>query len=232
MVRQIAVILCIICALFSANMAFAENASPGNSGMATEDPAIPAVHDHGPSQAVQPGQEEVMTDIVDIKPLEKIGYDKRVIRYILITLAALVLIALIIFLVDYYLKKRRKKEEEAAAPDPADIVALRMLNSLEGEPNPDAREFYFRLSAIMRQYIGGRYSIDALEMTNEELIPALLAIDLEKDLKNGVKDLLITSAPVKFAGMPADSHTMKNHLGFVRDLVLKTKPAEDPGDGS
>lgn len=226
MARQIALVLSVVWILFAggAHTAYPKESSPDKGRLTIGDAADPLSESQ---EDLQAGQPEPMTDIYDIKPLEKIGYDKRVVRYILYALLALILIGLVIFLIDYYFRKRRRTEKEEAPAEPADTLALRMLDALEGETAPDAREFYFRLSAIMRAYLEKRFGIDALEMTNEELIPSLSSIvELERELKHGVKEFLAASDPVKFAGMPAESRTMKEHLLFVRDLVLKTKPAE------
>ena len=88
--------------------------------------------------------------------------------------------------------------------------------------NMDGKAFYFSLSNILRAYIQARYTINALEMTTEELLPKIDVLDLNKEMHQELKALLRSTDPVKFAGVPAAVSKMREHLYFVRNFIVQT----------
>jgi hypothetical protein len=61
-------------------------------------------------------------------------------------------------------------------PEPLDVRAIRALDELAQQNLPGQgrfKEFYFRLSEILRGYLGERYGFEALECTTPELLDAL-----------------------------------------------------------
>lgn len=170
-----------------------------------------------------PGQSDAMTDIIDIKPIEKIGYDTRIIRYILYAVLALVLLLLIVYLLDRLINKNKKGKSETTVVMPPDQIAILNLNELEAMTDLEEKEFYFRLTAIVRTYIKGRFSLDAPEMTTEELLPKIPSIPIDKTLSTGLKDLLNTTDPVKFAGVSAGQEKIRDNMDFAKRFVEMTR---------
>lgn len=170
-----------------------------------------------------PGQNDAMTDIIDIKPIEKIGYDTRIICYILYAILALVLLILIIYLLDRFLSQRKKGKTETTVVLPPDQIAIKNLNELDSMSDLDEKEVYFRLTAIVRTYIKGRFSLDASEMTTEELLPKIPSIPIDKTLALGLKELLNTTDPVKFAGVSAGQAKMRDNMDFAKRFVEMTR---------
>lgn len=173
---------------------------------------------------------DAMTDILDIKPPEAIGFDHRIMYWILGVIGVLLLIVLIFFLVDHFLKKRKKKEQQKEAPLPPDVLALRDLEQLEKDGFSDARDFYFRLTAILKMYLDGRFSINAPEMTTEELLPRINDIPVEKKLAGELKELLKRSDPVKFAGMSQEKDKLMVDFSFAHSFIKQTPPVDPQGD--
>jgi hypothetical protein len=169
------------------------------------------------------GADVPMTDIIDIKPLEKNGFDTRYIYYALIAVLAIILVILVIYVLDRLIKKRKKRLNEDVVVLPPDKVAMNVLSELETQDGIEEKEYYFKLTAIVRTYIKGRFGLDAPEMTTEELIPAIPAIPLDKSLASGLKDLLRTTDPVKFAGITAGFEKMKEDMTFARNFVESTR---------
>lgn len=97
---------------------------------------------------------------------------------------------------------------------------------LEKEGINDPKEFYYRLTGILKAYIGRRYNTDAPEMTTEELVPVVSSLDFASDLKQGLKSILTASEPVKYALATVMQEQMKNDFEFVRAFVDKTSPEE------
>ncbi len=165
----------------------------------------------------------VMTDIHDIKPPEKYGLRPEIFRYIPYIIAGILIAGLIAAGVWFYRKKRKNNEptqvEARLAPDEE---ALNLLRALAGFKDSDHKEYYFRLSAILRCYIHGRFNMNAPEMTTEELVPKIEKLQLDKKMKQGVKDLLHASEPIKFAAQNADKQMIENDFQFVENFVKQT----------
>ena len=166
-----------------------------------------------------------MTDIHDIKPLEKPGFDPVFLYYILPGLIILSAFCLAL----YYWRRRKQKSllmnTNVLTPEEAAFSALdeiAMYNKAQG------REFYFKLSAILRTYIQGRYGINAPEMTTEEFLPKVDELKLARSIKKDLKDFVYSSDPIKFAATPAAEAVMKTDLNFVKTFVKETTPVLNP----
>ena len=157
-----------------------------------------------------------MTDIHDIKPLEIPAADWS----LMLTIMGAVLILAIIGAAIYYWKKHRnRKQVSVEVPPLPHEAALRLLDGLDDVENRDGKAFYFSLSTILRAYIQARYNINALEMTTEELLPKIDILGLSRELHQELKDLLRSTDPVKFAGVPAAVSKMRQDLAFVRNFI-------------
>lgn len=170
---------------------------------------------------------ETMSDIIDIKAPEAIGFDKRMIYYGLAALLALLVIGLIIVLLDYYFRRRKQKTIEDTIVISPEDEASKKLEELRLSDLNNPREFYFILTAILRHYMGRRYDIDAPEMTTEELIPVIGGLSVETKLKSELRDFLKSTEPVKFAAMGAESEQMDSDFRFVEEFVKVTTPDVD-----
>ena len=161
-----------------------------------------------------------MTDIFDIKPLERFGVDPDLFKWSV----AFALIVLSILILLFFLMRRRKKESLPQVATPPDQKALARLSALEKELDMDGKIFYFTLSEILREYISGRFAIAALEMTTEELVDAMAGLAVNEDLKNKIIGLSRGADPVKFAGKPPVLERMRQDLLTAREVVKRTAP--------
>ncbi len=165
-------------------------------------------------------------DIRDIKPPMTPPRDYRaMIKWMLIALLSLALLAFIL----YYIKRRREGKsllpKRAQPPRPAHEIALEALNELVQSDllaGGDVKEYYTRLSDIIRQYIENRYFINALEMTTTQLLGAMRQAGLE-DLVETMNDFLSTCDLVKFAAFIPDEETHRQKTKTAFDFVNKTK---------
>ncbi|MFH1139207.1 MAG: hypothetical protein V1816_24255 [Pseudomonadota bacterium] len=174
--------------------------------------------------AAGPGQAAPMQDIIDIKPPLTLPLDPTILYAVA---AGLLLAALVAGLV-WLLRRRRKKAAQPPPPVEAHILAAGELESLTGHIGLiTPREFYFRLSAIFRSYLEGRYLFPALEMTTEELLPRLESLPIDPPLLAEIKAQSRRADPVKFAGFSVDSDIMSGDLRLVRRFVAETKPREE-----
>jgi hypothetical protein len=155
------------------------------------------------------------------------------VTYALYALGILLAVGLVLYLIDRFLKRRKKGKTEPGIFIPADVRAVQMLDALEKDGTIDEREYYFRLTAIVRGYLDGRFGIDAMEMTTEELLPRINNLPLEKTLNTQLKELLKTTDPVKFAGVTSGPAKMESDLVFARSFVEKTRrEADEDGNGN
>lgn len=121
---------------------------------------------------LQADSREEMHDIMPPVPV-------RVPRYTALYVAAGVLSAALLglFLARWIRSRpRRVREAPAPPPVPAHVRALKALEDLQREDLPGQsrqKEFYFRVSEILRDYLGERFGVAALDMTTEELLAAL-----------------------------------------------------------
>lgn len=178
------------------------------------------------------GEQTAMTDIHDIKPLVSVPVPVSVATVLLWAAVCLLVAAGVVGA--WLLWKRRKAppvETLEAQLSPWD-AALQKLATLSPDAM-DGKPFYFLLSAIFREYLHGRFGIDGVEMTTEELLPHVETMGVERDLKREIKAFLISCDPVKFAGAPTRQEVMEKDLGFIRRIVEKTTalPAAPESDG-
>ncbi|OQY59100.1 MAG: hypothetical protein B6245_08470 [Desulfobacteraceae bacterium 4572_88] len=213
------------CLLFFSLTAFAQQEqTPLEPPPAPENPGVkepsPPEQNQPQSQGQQDQEKTVqMKDIHDIRPPEKIEVDLRPLYYALAGILALLLCVAAFLYLRKYLKKLRKKEIITLSPDEA---AFRSLDALGDVESLDGKEFYFELSAILRNYIQGRYEISAPEMTTEELLPRIEKLKLSQELRKSLRDLLQSADPVKFAGCPTVQNKMQRDLNFVHVFVKQT----------
>jgi hypothetical protein len=165
-----------------------------------------------------------MTDIHDIRPPELFGTNPMLWRWAVIGLAALLLAGLAVWAVRRWRQQRRIETVSPELVLPPDQVALKRLTEIARLMGTDGRRFYFELSATLRAYLAGRFGIDALERTTEELVPMLKP--LLPDWAGPLKTFLLGADPVKFAGTVPERPRMDRDLVFVREFVEKTTPPE------
>ncbi|MBI5478485.1 MAG: hypothetical protein HY906_06490, partial [Deltaproteobacteria bacterium] len=123
------------------------------------------------------------------------------------TLAGILLVALGVvvgFVLRSVLRARARRAVPPPPPRPAHEIALERLDALRGTDllqRQEFKEFYLRLSEILREYLGRRYGFPALDLTTTEILEAL-GPRAELARRDGGPDLgawLFSSDLVKFA---------------------------------
>lgn len=166
------------------------------------------------------GNATPMTDIHDIKPLLSMGPDLQWLYWVL---GALGLAALAV-LVWHLWRRRKRPAPSIPAPPPAapHIEAYQALDALEAQAGISGKQYYFRLSAILRRYLERRYGFPAAEMTTEELLPRLDGLPLDADLAPALKAFCRSADPIKFAGADAGRNQMHAHMAMARSVIRRT----------
>ncbi|MFC1725185.1 hypothetical protein ACFL4T_06135 [candidate division KSB1 bacterium] len=172
--------------------------------------------------SVKPSEAE---DILDIKdPLDL----KQKLRTIFI-IAALFFILILGSAIYYYFRKKKGKDllKIFKEPElPPDEKAIKELNELaesglleEGK----IKEYYIRLSEIVREYFEGRFFFPSLEKTTYETIQGLEENEVKKDVVNLSEKFLVNADIVKFAKhIPAEKEIEKD-FRLAEKIIERTR---------
>jgi hypothetical protein len=170
--------------------------------------------------------------IFDIKKLIAVPYTfDEFLPYILIGLGC-ILIALLVIYIVLRIKQKKPIFFFQKPPEPAHLRAFRELEKLKGEKlwqQNLVKQYFTRLTEIVRTYIENRYNIMALESTSDEIINDLKGAEMITDeMLIELKKMLVVSDLVKFAkGDPLPDEN-ENSWKIAFDFVQKTyKRTED-----
>ena len=128
-----------------------------------------------------------------------------------------------------YVMTKKKNPFAASAPKPVPPYerAIDELNKLRGEKlceNGQEKEFYTRLTDILRTYLHGRFGVNAMEMTSTQIRHAIQSNEETRLSKANMERVLETADFVKFAKvrpLPDDNvKAFNSAIQFVED----TKP--------
>ncbi len=188
-------------------------------------------------ESLKPSEEG---DIRDIKqPLEILKDWWLTIRFIIAGLI-IVLIGILIFIL-----YKRRKAGKALIPRrekpklPPHIIALDELKKLMEDgllKKGEIKQYYIRLSEIIRNYIEDRFFIIALEMTTFQLIGIMKDNQIEDEVVQLVERFLMNCDMVKFAKyIPRKKeHKSTTELAYkiIEDTKIELEPEAENGDES
>ncbi len=166
-------------------------------------------------------------DIKDIKPIFKAPLT---FAEIIPWLAVLLFLGLLIYFTLYYLKKRKAKPIDKPQPKiriPAWEVALNKLDLLKSEKmweKGDIKEYYTRLTDILREYFELRYNVNAAEMTSSEILDAMKQHINELPAERHLRELLILSDMAKFAKAQPGDYENEQSIIYGYEIVNSTIP--------
>jgi hypothetical protein len=162
-------------------------------------------------------------DIHDIRPPVQVGMDPALIKIALLVLLFVLLAVVAIFTLRYFRRKRSDLKLNLLMlppPPPPLEAALNELNRLDAIMIADPRLFYFRLTEIIKRFLGKIFVIKAPEMNTQELIPVLKDhVGFDRELFADMRELLLFSDEIKYAGEDPPFSSMKHHLSFVKTFV-------------
>jgi hypothetical protein len=132
-----------------------------------------------------------------------------------------------------FIKKFKKSPEEAEVeinPDPAHVIALRELEKLREEQlwqKGELKNYYSKLTEILRQYLENRFRVFSLELTTEETLNELVRTGFRKDKSYEMLKNVLTGADlVKFAKYIPDGYENDMHFSKSWDFVMATREQE------
>ncbi|RPH32545.1 MAG: hypothetical protein EHM93_08695 [Bacteroidales bacterium] len=176
-------------------------------------------------------RDKAVKDIMDIKPpIEEPLTIKEVAPWAFGGL----LFAALIFLLIIYLKRRRENRPFSFLQkhvDPPHVIALRELEKIKEEKlyiSENHKYYYTRLIDTLRIYIEGRYEVNAMEQTTDEILFGLKGVGFPVDEQyKQLQETLILADLVKFAKYTPFVSDNENSLKVAFDFVEKTKPIEE-----
>ena len=173
--------------------------------------------------------------IKDIKPPLKAPITfKEILPYLIGAIALALLVLGTIWLIRHFLPKHKNNAAEYTKPlEPAEVIALRDLESLWQKKLCEKghfKEFYSKLSLITRTYIYHRWDISSLEMVTSEVCQALQSTPTSPTDIHNVKQALETADLVKFAKVQPLDHENKANYDYIVSFVKNTTPVATTKD--
>ena len=143
----------------------------------------------------------------------------------------LVVAALIGFLLWRKFRAKALLKAAAAPPLPPYEEALKRLQDLRAQQLPGqnrAREFAFELSEILRNYVGRRYGIEALESTTEEFLEKSKTLPLTGAEKDWLRAFCQSLDPLKYATSRIGEIEAERMMREMEDFAERTQPVPRP----
>ncbi len=109
---------------------------------------------------------------------------------------------------------------------PPHIKAINELNELQHQKlwqNGRHKQYYTRLTEILREYLDGRYGVSAMEMTTDEILAAIKELSIDARQIAVLTELLQTADFVKFAKHTPDDELNESLFSGVYYFVEDTK---------
>ena len=140
--------------------------------------------------------------------------------------------AVVLYLLARFLPRNplRRLVRPPAPPEPAHVIALRELQSLRAKElwqKGEIKEYYSRLTDILRRYIDNRYGISSPELTTDETVRMLQKASVTtREQMSLVKELLSLSDMVKFAKYLPEAALHESSFDDAVRFVEETKLIE------
>jgi hypothetical protein len=159
----------------------------------------------------------------DIRPLKDVmdisaGFPMA--RVLIIILAVLAVAAFV-----YFRKKKEEKQKPCLQPKPAEIIAGEALNALREMRLIEKgliKEYYIRLSDILRTYIENRYRVFAMDRTTWELFQEMKSKRIERQHVDKINNFLEDCDMVKFAKYTPDRKEIEEIYKSAEEIISLT----------
>ena len=145
---------------------------------------------------------------------------------IIILVIFVILLAIGYFLYyHFYLKKKKQNDKEEIIP--AHIIAFKALEKLRDEKlieDGKLKEFYYKISEIIRAYIENRFNIHAPDQTTEEFLEYTRKNKAFSDKQNQIlHDFMQHCDMVKYAQHPPTNEEIQKSFIITKDFIDETK---------
>lgn len=142
-------------------------------------------------------------------------------------LCGFIILLVILFFVFIYKKKNKSPEEENIPQEPPYDQAVKNLRSLENAmlwQKGEVKEYYSRLTDILRLYIQRQYHIHAMEQTSDELLDKIKQVTRLNQQREPLRYILQTADLAKFAKLMPLPEEHEGCMTKARNFIEWTKP--------
>lgn len=149
-------------------------------------------------------------DII-LLPLSK----EEIYSYLFISFIILGLVLLLYFVYIRFIKKENFVDKDKPEDLPH-VIALQSLKIVENEnlwQMGKIKEYYDRISDILRIYIEKRFGLKAMEQTSAQLLQSMHAIELPEYVTQDMEEILTKSDLAKFA---KEKHEGEQHISIIK----------------
>jgi len=151
----------------------------------------------------------------------------EILPYVFWTLWGILVIGLLVWLYKKYRRKEPVFAKHGKPQEPPHIIAFSDLDHIKGEnlwQRGKVKEYYSRVTEVIRGYLENQFDINALEQTTDEIMEDVNAEQLiSKDVSDKLKDMLTRADFVKFAKaepLPDENHRI---LTDAYEIVTQTR---------
>jgi hypothetical protein len=154
-------------------------------------------------------------DIKDIKSLKELKIKRGWLFLIVVVLFFIIVLAIYI---GKDIRKERKKSKIIIFDERA--LALNNLNDLyQNRTNLTTRDFYYKMSEILRMYISKQYKVDAMEMTTSEFFEKTKKFLLAEVNVNEFKNYLKVFNLARYADFTPNEKEIEDNYIFTKKLL-------------
>tara|TARA_B100001175_G_scaffold297450_1_gene287184 strand:+ start:4142 stop:5776 length:1635 start_codon:yes stop_codon:yes gene_type:complete len=169
--------------------------------------------------------------LFDIKPVAEVAQNFDALTQSIVYGVLSVLLMLALIYAFFFAKKRREERKKKLPPFERAIKELKALQSINPSIQEEYKQYYSRLTDVVRRYLEEEAKISALESTTDELLLKLEAfkqsgqLELEGETIKNLKTVLHTADLVKFARSTPEFGSTAKDRGLVEGVVIETKEA-------
>jgi len=198
-------------------------------------PALKIKYKGADKQKKEIASDEIKINVESVKPSPNDTDDIRPLKgpaeikswFFAWLLAASVLLVSAVAAFIYFKKKKRKEEKPALPPRPAEEIAkdaLKTLKEMQLVEKGLIKEYYIRLSDILRTYIENRYRIFAMDRTTWELFQEMRSKRMERRHVDRINNFLEDCDMVKFAKYTPGQKEIDETYKRAEEIIDATTP--------
>lgn len=165
-------------------------------------------------------------DIKDIKPVLKAPVS---LKELLPWIIGILILLIATWLIYRYLKNRPVKTMEEPvkiSKTPAWEIAIQKLDALKAEQlwqKGDIKEYYTRLTDILREYFDMKFEVGAAEMTSSEIMLSMKNHIHDANALNSLQTVLFLADMAKFAKAKPDMNENEQSIHYAYSIIDLTK---------
>lgn len=162
-----------------------------------------------------------MQDIHNIRPPVPAGFDLMILWIVLGIIFGVALLLMAALVIRKRLKTKKEPSTNFQPPQakPPYEVASAALERLKTAQLADARLFYFELTMVLRRFLDGSFTCHTCEMTSQEFVRALPAMDLDRMMRERIVGFVNACDPIKYGGAVPEPHRVQEDIDRVQTLV-------------